>query len=39
MTNLTAAEAEVTRLETLIAEAAKDRKDLFDPGGGRPPAS
>jgi hypothetical protein len=39
MTNLTAAEAEVTRLETLIAEAAKDRKDLFDPGGGRPPTS
>jgi hypothetical protein len=36
MTNLTAAEAEVTRLETLVAEAAKDRKDLLDPSGGRP---
>jgi hypothetical protein len=28
--NLTAAEAEVTRLETLVAEASRDRKDLFD---------
>jgi hypothetical protein len=27
MSNLTAAEAEVTRLETLIAEATKERKD------------
>jgi hypothetical protein len=27
MSNLTAAEAEVTRLETLIAEASKERKD------------
>ena len=27
MSNLTAAEAEVTRLETLIAEAARERKD------------
>jgi hypothetical protein len=27
MSNLTAAEAEVTRLETLIAETAKERKD------------
>jgi hypothetical protein len=27
MNNLTAAEAEVTRLETLIAEASKERKD------------
>lgn len=31
MNNLTAAEAEVTRLETLVSEAAKDRKDLLDP--------
>ena len=37
MSNLTAAEAEVTRLETLIAEAARERKDwLLD---NRPPAS
>jgi hypothetical protein len=35
--NLTAAEAEVTRLETLIADAAKDRKAMFDPSGGTPP--
>jgi hypothetical protein len=36
MNNLTAAEAEVTRLETLIAEATKERKDwLLD---NRPPA-
>ena len=35
MNYMTAAEAEVTRLETLIAEAAKERKDwLLDP---RPP--
>lgn len=35
MNNMTAAEAEVTRLETLIAEAAKERKDwLLD---NRPP--
>jgi hypothetical protein len=34
MGNLTAAEAEVKRLETLIAEAAKERKDwLLDTGG------
>ena len=31
MNNLTAAEAEVARLETLIADAMKDRKDLLDP--------
>ena len=31
MNNLTAAESEVTRLETLIAEAAKNRRDLFRP--------
>ena len=31
MNNLTAAEAEVTRLETLVAEASKDRKNLLDP--------
>src|SRR3954470_20453560 len=37
MNNLTAAEAEVTRLETLIAEATKERKDwLLD---NRPPRS
>lgn len=34
--NLTAAEAEVTRLETLIAEAAQQRKDAFPPDGGKP---
>ena len=37
MNNLTAAEAEVTRLETLVADAAKDRKTMFDPSGGTPP--
>ena len=31
MNNLTAAESEVTRLETLVAEAAKSRRDLFKP--------
>jgi hypothetical protein len=34
MGNMTAAEAEVTRLETLIAEASKERKDLLT---GKPP--
>lgn len=36
MNNLTAADAEVTRLEKLIEEAAKERKDLMQstpPGG------
>ena len=37
MNNMTAAEAEVTRLETLVAEAAKDRKDLLDPNAPTPP--
>ncbi|MGH7620161.1 MAG: hypothetical protein ACREPM_23340 [Gemmatimonadaceae bacterium] len=37
LNNLTAAEAEVTRLETLIADAAKERRDwLLD---NRPPSS
>jgi len=31
MNNLAAAEAEVTRLETLAAQAAQERKDLLDP--------
>ena len=31
MNNLTAAEAEVTRLETLVEQAAQQRKDLLDP--------
>jgi hypothetical protein len=35
MNNLSAAEAEVTRLETLVAEAASERKDA----PGTPPAS
>jgi hypothetical protein len=35
--NLTAAEAEVTRLETLVAQAAQGRKDLLDPRSGTPP--
>jgi hypothetical protein len=35
--NLTASEAEVTRLETLIAEAAKDRKNPFDTPKPAPP--
>jgi len=40
MNNLTASEAEVTRLETLIAEAAKDRKNPFDvPPRREPPSS
>lgn len=35
MNNLTAADAEVTRLETLVNEAAKERKDLMQgPRGG-----
>jgi len=37
MGNMTAAEAEVTRLETLVAEAAKQRKELL--GGGSPKPS
>jgi hypothetical protein len=36
MNNLTAAEAEVTRLETLVAEAARDRRELLRPA--EPPA-
>ena len=40
MTNLTAAEAEVTRLETLIAEAAKAEKTGVDKSGsGDTPAT
>jgi hypothetical protein len=42
MNNLTAAESEVTRLETLVAEAAKDRRDIFkpiEPGAAPPPPS
>jgi len=39
MTNLAAAEAEVTRLETLIAEAAKERKDLLGPDKPGPATS
>ena len=31
MNNLTAAEAEVTRLETMVEQAAQQRKDLLDP--------
>jgi hypothetical protein len=34
--NLTAAEAEVTRLETLVAEASKQRKDTMLPDRPRP---
>jgi len=37
LTNLTAAEAEVTRLETLVAEAAKGRRDVLSPHPGPPP--
>jgi hypothetical protein len=37
MNNLVAAEAEVTRLETLIAEAAKERKDGFLADRGKQP--
>jgi len=37
--NLTASEAEVARLETLIAEAAKDRKNPFDVPRRDPPSS
>jgi hypothetical protein len=40
MNNLTAAESEVARLETLVAEAAKSRRDLFkpiEPGAAPPP--
>jgi hypothetical protein len=35
--NLTASEAEITRLETLIAEASKDRKNPFDVPRREPP--
>jgi hypothetical protein len=35
MNNMTAADAEVTRLETMVNEAAQDRKDLMrDTRGG-----
>ena len=37
MNNLTAAEAEVTRLETLVAEAARDRRELLRPTEPPPP--
>jgi len=37
--NLTASEAEVARLETLIAEASKDRKNPFDVPPRREPPS
>ena len=37
MGNITAAEAEVTRLETLVAEASKQRRDLL--GGSSPKPS
>jgi hypothetical protein len=37
MGNMTAAEAEVTRLETLVKEAAKQRKELL--GGPEKPAT
>jgi hypothetical protein len=36
MNNLTASEAEVTRLETLVAEAAKVRKDTLLPDRPKP---
>jgi len=36
MSNLTAAEAEVTRLETLIAEATKERRDWLLDTAARP---
>ena len=35
--NLTASEAEITRLETLIAEASKDRKNPFETPKREPP--
>ena len=35
--NLAAAEAEVTRLETLVAEAAKGRRDMLSPRPSPPP--
>jgi len=38
VSNLAAAEAEVTRLETLIAEAAKERKDWLAPPRDKPSA-
>ena len=37
--NLAAAEAEVARLETLVAQASRERKDLLDPKTGTPPAA
>jgi len=37
MSNLAAAEAEVTRLETLVADAAKERKEWLLDTGGKPP--
>ncbi|MDB4876068.1 MAG: hypothetical protein JWM41_2514 [Gemmatimonadetes bacterium] len=36
MNNLTAAEAEVTRLETLVAEASKQRQDTLLPDREKP---
>ena len=39
MNNLTAAESEVTRLETLVAEAARDRRELLRPEPPPPPKS
>ena len=37
--NMTAAEAEVARLETLVAEAASDRKDTPGASSAPPPSS
>jgi hypothetical protein len=36
MNNLTAAEAEVTRLETLVEQAARQRRELLQPAGTKP---
>ncbi len=38
MHNLTAAESEVTRLETLVAESARGRRDMFRPIEPPPPS-
>jgi hypothetical protein len=38
MNNITAAESEVTRLETLVAEAARGRRELLNPTEPSPPA-
>src|SRR5215813_6118825 len=39
MNNITAAESEVARLETLVAEAAKGRRELLNPTPAPPPPS